>query len=220
VRAASVAVLLLCAAAPRALADVAEAEARKHFIAGTREYQLGEFKQAAEEYKAAFRAKSDPVLLYNIAQALRLGGDLTQALFFYQSYLRSVPSAANKAEIDERIRKLQEQIKANQAPPNSTLSPEGKATSPPVAPAPVEVVIPAPAVHTEAPPPPPDSSAAAPAAATVATSPPPKKTPVYKKWWLWTTVGVVVVGAGLGIGLGLGLRGGAPSSHLGTAPIF
>jgi len=31
--------------------------------------------------------------------------------------------------------------------------------------------------------------------------------PIYKKWWLWTIVGVVVVGGALGVGLGLGLRG-------------
>jgi hypothetical protein len=27
--------------------------------------------------------------------------------------------------------------------------------------------------------------------------------PVYKKWWLWTIVGVAVAGAGVGIGLGV-----------------
>jgi tetratricopeptide (TPR) repeat protein len=35
---------------------------------------------------------------------------------------------------------------------------------------------------------------------------PPPKQPLYKKWWLWTTVGVVAVGVGLGLGLGLGLH--------------
>jgi hypothetical protein len=35
---------------------------------------------------------------------------------------------------------------------------------------------------------------------------PPKKTPVYKKWWLWTIVGVAVVG--VTVGLAVGLSGG------------
>jgi tetratricopeptide (TPR) repeat protein len=37
--------------------------------------------------------------------------------------------------------------------------------------------------------------------------------PIYKRWWLWTTIGAVAVGAGLGVGLGLGLRKEAPSAH-------
>jgi hypothetical protein len=38
--------------------------------------------------------------------------------------------------------------------------------------------------------------------------PPAIETPIYKKWWLWTVVGAVVVGAGLGVGLGLSGQGG------------
>ena len=41
----------------------------------------------------------------------------------------------------------------------------------------------------------------------VATAP-EAKTPIYKKWWLWTIVGVVVVGAGVGAGVGVALSSG------------
>jgi hypothetical protein len=35
------------------------------------------------------------------------------------------------------------------------------------------------------------------------TAPPPtKSTPVYKKWWFWTIIGAVAVGAGVGIYFG------------------
>jgi hypothetical protein len=37
-------------------------------------------------------------------------------------------------------------------------------------------------------------------------APAPLRTPVYKKWWLWTTIGIVVA-AGVATGLVLGLRG-------------
>ena len=50
------------------------------------------------------------------------------------------------------------------------------------------------------------------------TAPPTRKTPIYKKWWLWTTIGVVVVGAGLGLGLGLGLPR-APDTHFGPTSV-
>ena len=42
-------------------------------------------------------------------------------------------------------------------------------------------------------------------------APPPAPTPVYKKWWLWTVVGLVAVGAGVGLGVGL-TQSSAPSS--------
>jgi tetratricopeptide (TPR) repeat protein len=46
----------------------------------------------------------------------------------------------------------------------------------------------------------------------------PRPQPIYKKWWLWTTVGLVVA-AGVGVGLGVGLTqsaGPEPSTDLGT----
>lgn len=33
------------------------------------------------------------------------------------------------------------------------------------------------------------------------------KTPVYRKWWLWTAVGVAAAGIALGVGLGVASRG-------------
>jgi tetratricopeptide (TPR) repeat protein len=74
------------------------------------------------------------------------------------------------------------------------------------------------ALKAKLPPPPPPVVEAPPrteAPPLVAPSP----TPVYKRWWLWTIVGVVVV-AGVGVGLGLGLgQKGAPDSTLGVMPV-
>jgi hypothetical protein len=63
---------------------------------------------------------------------------------------------------------------------------------------------------------------AEPAVAPVtATKTAPERTPVYKKWWLWTAVGVAVV-AGVAIGVGVGLSAGthAPQSDRGTVFVF
>jgi tetratricopeptide (TPR) repeat protein len=54
----------------------------------------------------------------------------------------------------------------------------------------------------------PAAATAAPQATAVTAAPAPRKTPVYKKWWLWTIVGVAA--AGLAVGLGVGL---APSTN-------
>ena len=41
----------------------------------------------------------------------------------------------------------------------------------------------------------------------VTQAPPPRK-PLYKRWWLWTSVAAVTVGVALGVGLGVGLNAG------------
>src|SRR4030095_809994 len=84
----------------RTLDPKAQAEAKRLFDEGTTAYDLGEFTKAAEAYRAAYKITRDPVLLYNIAQSYRLTNDLGQAAFFYKSYLRNVPAAPNRAEVE------------------------------------------------------------------------------------------------------------------------
>jgi tetratricopeptide (TPR) repeat protein len=202
------------------------AEVKRHYDEGTAAYSLGDFVRAAEEYKAAYKLRHDPVFLYNVAQAYRGAGDLEQAKFFYRSYLRNAPRAPNKVDIEERIRSIEEQIAHK-----STTPPAGTVT-PPTSPPPGESstakpTVPPPTAAEAKPPtevtpateakPATTEAATTPAAATTVATEAPRKTPVYKKWWLWTTVGVVVVGVGLGVGLGLGLRSTAPSTHFSGA---
>ncbi len=121
-------VLVAIAFATPAFADQTSDEARKHFEAGTAAFNLGEFKTAVDEYKAAYKLRSDPVFLYNIAQAYRMGNDLEQALFFYRSYLHNAPNAPNLDEVSERIRVLEEQHKKVAQPPNTPRPPEQQQT--------------------------------------------------------------------------------------------
>jgi hypothetical protein len=49
----------------------------------------------------------------------------------------------------------------------------------------------------------------------------PRKVPVYKKWWLWTIVGVAAAGTAAGIAGGVvASRNGPPDSQLGTVRVF
>ncbi|MDB4965695.1 MAG: TonB-dependent receptor [Myxococcales bacterium] len=213
------AALVLCAAlVARAQAPATDTDqARKHFEAGSKAFNLGEFKRAVDEYKAAYNSKADPVFLYNIAQAYRLDGNLPQSLFFYKSYLSNSPKAPNRREVEQRIHQLevqvQEQRAVTTAPPNTTVPPTGTITT---APEPVEPPraeppkVAEPATRTDLTP-------------TVTATAQPKDSgprPLYKKWWVWTIVGGVAVGAALGIGLGLGLQPTAPASQLGTTRVF
>jgi hypothetical protein len=228
--------LPLAAGSPAGAAEPAvspEASARQHFDEGTKLFNLGEFAHAVIEYKAAYKAKADPVFLYNIAQAYRLSGDLGNAVFFYRSYLRNHPSAPNRREVEGRVRNLEQQLQQQKVvtttPPNSAVPPGGTTTAAPepaseptptaatAAPEPAAVTTPSSSSSTSTAP----TATAAPARADlVATSTPARDahTPVYKKWWLWTIVGVAAVGAGVGLGVGLGMSH-SPNSHFGTTTV-
>jgi tetratricopeptide (TPR) repeat protein len=196
-------VALLLAAGP-VRAEENGALAKRHFEEATKAFRLGEFSRAVEEYRAAYNAKPEPPILYNIAQAYRLAGNLEQALFFYRSYLHTLPTAENRAEVTERIAAIDQQLKAEKAvttkPPN-TLAPV----------APIETV----------PIPPPEANEKAASSRPVVVEEAPRR-PLVKSWWLWTTVGVAAAGIALGVGLGVGLSGPAeaPASGLGAAKVF
>jgi tetratricopeptide (TPR) repeat protein len=203
-----------------------DAEAKEHYEAGTAAFNLGNWARAIDEYKAAYTLKPEAVLLYDIAQSYRLNNDLPNAIFFYKSYLRNQPNATNRREIDDRIRKLEQQMKQQQQ----------VTSQPPNTPVPMGAQPPKEAAHEPAPPPPVAAPATPEPAPTHAVEPQPapspalqltrssatptERTPVYKKWWLWTIVGgVVVVGVGVGLGIGL-TANSAPSTHLGTTGVF
>ena len=115
---------LLTLTATTARADVTAA--REHFRKGKVLFDLQRYLEAAKEYEAAYEAKDDPALLYNIGQAYRLGGDTQKALGAYRSYLRNLPGALNQAEVHSRIDELQQELEAQRhaaAPPTATPTP-------------------------------------------------------------------------------------------------
>ena len=134
-RAAAVAMLGLFA-----LGGVARGEdaklARQHFEAGSKLYDLGKFADAAHEYEEAYKAKSDPALLFNIGQAYRAANKPDDALLAYKAYLRNAPDAPNRAEVETHILKLQKTIDERQAVKPSPL-PLPSPTPPPAGPTPV-----------------------------------------------------------------------------------
>jgi tetratricopeptide (TPR) repeat protein len=176
-------------------------DAREHLRRGTAHYAVGEFAAAAEEYQAGFMLMQDPALLYNAAQAYRLAGNHEKALVLYRNFLNLFPNEKNIAEVKAHIVKLKHVVasseSARQAPPHTMVQPRPLPPEP--VPAPSE---PKPAVAAPSEPP------SAPAAATAPSSPVvteqrPAPVPVYKRWWLWTIIGVAAAGVGVGLGLGL-----------------
>jgi tetratricopeptide (TPR) repeat protein len=97
-------------------------EARQHNAKAKVHYDLGEFKDAAEEYIIVYRLRPIPALLFNVAQAYRQAGLYDKARQFYKSYLRESPDAKNKATIELAIKDMDDLLAnekhAKEKPPN------------------------------------------------------------------------------------------------------
>ncbi len=99
--------LSLSAHAADAPIDNQQKEARQHYERGMTHYQLGEFNKAVEEFKQAYALQPAPGLLFNLAQASRLGKQYERAIYFYRTYLRVNPDAPNRTDVEARIAELE-----------------------------------------------------------------------------------------------------------------
>jgi tetratricopeptide (TPR) repeat protein len=134
--------ILLGGTATAAEPDSEADQARTHFEAACRAFDLGHYAEAADEYEAAYRAKSDPAFLFDAAQAHRQAGHYLQALDGYRSFLRSAPDSAKKPVVEERIREMQNAIERQARLPPPPPAPAATQTIAPAAP--VAVVVAAP----------------------------------------------------------------------------
>jgi len=131
--------------------------AKEHYTRGTSFYDLGRYDDAIKEFEAAYQLKNDPAFLYNLAQSYRQAGNHEQAVHFYKTYLRYVPKAPNRADIEEKI-KTEEQLVAQKGggttpPPANTTTPPADTTSTPPPGADTTVVVPPPPPPGYTPPP-------------------------------------------------------------------
>jgi tetratricopeptide (TPR) repeat protein len=120
-----ISIILLATTGTASAEDITAA--KMHYEKGTTLFDLQRYLDAAREYEAAFESKNDPALLFNIGQAYRFGGDYPKAIAAFKSFLRRLPEAENRAEVETRIAELQklidEQKRNQQAPPSGTLRP-------------------------------------------------------------------------------------------------
>jgi tetratricopeptide (TPR) repeat protein len=213
-RCAVILILVVCGARVAASAEAEDrAAAKAAFVEGRRLYDVGEYRSALAAFKKAYLHYEDPSFLFNIAQCHRQLGEKVEALKAYRAYLLRSNNPPNRAEVQGLIMLLKtaiaDEARAKQAPPPpENIAPPSEHQGPPER-------------AEEAPPP-------APAPAPPTTSAPPeraeaapveRKQPVYKKWWLWTTIaGVAVVGAGVGLAVYYSTRSQFDSTLPGFAP--
>jgi tetratricopeptide (TPR) repeat protein len=167
--------------------------AKKHNDLGMNHYNLGEFDEAITEFKAAYALTSEPGLLFNIAQSYRLKEDYKQALYFYKTYLRLVPDAANRADVERWIheldRLLADQTKIKDSKPQGAITPGGTP--------PESTVPPAGGVRVKDTP---DEATPPPAASVIETAPPPRGRSFKIAGLSTAGAGVLLIAAGAWMG--------------------
>jgi tetratricopeptide (TPR) repeat protein len=187
--------LVLVVYAAAAWAGPTEDAAREASRKGTAAYNLGSYEEAARQYEAAYRLVQDPILLFNLGQSWRLGGQPDKALTAYRAYLRTAPpDAPNRDSVQRRIHDLESTVATTRpGQPAPTLA------SPPM---------PAPPAETSAP-------------AVAVTMVPADRPPVYRRWWFWAGAGAALAAITLSAVL-LSSRGGTtpPATPLGNQPLF
>jgi hypothetical protein len=109
--------------------DAKRAEAKSLYEHGLSAYNLGKFPEAIAAFTKAYELSNAPGLLFNIAQSHRLNKDWEKASYFYSTYLRLKPDAPNRADVEARIKEMDEALEKQKqiaaSPPTGTVTPEG-----------------------------------------------------------------------------------------------
>jgi tetratricopeptide (TPR) repeat protein len=121
-------------------------EMMEHYERATRAYDVQKYQEAVAEYQKAYEIGGDPAMLYNVAQAYRLGDQLTEALHTYRRYLQRSPSARNREDVERKISDLEQTIEARRKAAEAAAAQAKQAT---------DTTPPPPAAAPAVPPPPP-----------------------------------------------------------------
>lgn len=121
-------VVLIGSLAGVAGAQPDKAAAQAAFAEGQQRYAAGEYLPAAMKFETAFAFDPDPVYLFNVAQAYRLGNACPKAVTYYRRFLDAVPNPPNLAKVNQYIEQSEACAKSS-----ATLEP-GTAIGQPVVP--------------------------------------------------------------------------------------
>lgn len=82
------------------IAGFRQSEARQHFQTGVQHYQAERYTQAIEEFNIAYRTFASPVILFNLGQAYRSDGQLSNAVRTFRQYLDEAPNLSETQRQD------------------------------------------------------------------------------------------------------------------------
>jgi hypothetical protein len=86
-----------------------QAEARTHFQTGVGHYQAGRFTEAIREFETAHRLFASPTILFNLAQAFRSDGQLSNAITTFRRYIDENPrlTPTQREDVEGVIREIE-----------------------------------------------------------------------------------------------------------------
>lgn len=169
-------------------------------------YNLAEYSEALGDFKEAYRTFEEPSLLFNIGQCFRALDQKRDAVRSYRAFLREAKDVDpdTRLNVERLITSLENAMREEQ---NRTTAPAERRRGSSESPAVDATVDQQPVVQ-------PQLSLAPKAQATAGT----ERRPVYRQWWLWTTVAVAV--AGVVVGGTLGALYARPNEHTFTSVSF
>jgi tetratricopeptide (TPR) repeat protein len=123
---------LACGATRSAFADEpsksALETARQRYQEGAQAFSKGHFADAVDLFLDANRAAPNPAFAYNIGLAYDQLGDTRNALRWFRAYLREVPNAPDRPQIEPRIEEAEKRLTARGVQQVTVLSDPGGAT--------------------------------------------------------------------------------------------
>jgi len=103
---------LAVAESPAPTADATN-QAKARFRKGTDLYRQARYRDAIEEFEAAYRLRPHGVIFYNLAQCHERLGDIPAALRAYHEYLRAVPAADDRSIVHAAMANLEARLGAS-----------------------------------------------------------------------------------------------------------
>jgi tetratricopeptide (TPR) repeat protein len=171
-------VLLVGQPAAYSATESQQSEARALFEKARRQYEVGQFEEALDNFSLAYERAPLPGFLFNIGQCHRNLGHPQRATFAFRQYLRLAPDAPDRAAVEKLIQDLESERKAKASAVVTQTSTMAVA-SPPMPPIPLPIV------------PPQEPSNGMQTGLTYAPDPELEQdTPVYERWWFWTAIAV------------------------------
>ncbi len=168
-----------------------EGEARRHFKLGEQHFAAARYPEALREYQAGYATASLPGFLVNIGQCHRRMGDLPQARAAFQQFIVAAPASPHRSEVEALIGEIDQVLRDSTGGPTpagrrvASASHAGASGSSSTASTRALPLAPIPPGDQGV-----DLSATSPATGDGRSA-----APAGSRWWLWTAVASVAVGA-------------------------